>query len=161
MSEMSEMVWLGDLAALPAAEIAGAYNDVFGGGAAVLSAHDVRAIASGPAFLPEISLCWRDGRSGCVTGFLLASRCPGGVAHVDCVGIRRGWRGRGYLEGGFRLFSERAHAAGFGRSTFVTGRPQVLRYAERRFGARVLDELVWLLRGTEDTTSGRNRDPEE
>jgi hypothetical protein len=145
-AEGPAICWLSDFAELPAEELACAYNEVFGDGEAVLSAQDVKAIVSRSDFLSEISLAWCDSPPDDVSGFLLASRRSGETAHIDCVGIRRSRRGRGYLESGFRAFCGRCRAAGFGRCTFVTGRPQVRKYAERRFGARTRDELVWLLR---------------
>ncbi len=143
-----EITWWADLAAVPAVEFADAYNDVFGEGMPVLTPENVTAIAARPDFLVELSALCRQQPAGSITAFMIvSSRSRGsGTAHIDCVGIRRPWRGKRYLENGFRFLCERSRAAGIHRFTFVTGRPGVRRYAERQFGARVLDELVWLTR---------------
>jgi len=140
------ITWFSEAGEIPAAQLADAYNDVFGEGTMILSPEAVEAVLSSPGFFPELSAFSREGLTGKVTAFLLASRRDAGAAHIDCVGVREGWRGRGLLEGGFGAFRERARAAGIARCTFVTGRPEVRKYAERRMGARALDELVWLLR---------------
>jgi hypothetical protein len=143
------VTWMGGRSAVPSADLAGAYNDVFGEGCAILSAREIQTILSSPDFLPELSAFSREGRSGPVTGFLLTSRRGNDTVHIDCIGIRKAWRGRGYLERTFRVLCEKAGAAGIRRCTFVTGRPEVVRFAERRFGARLVNELVWLLRQDE------------
>ncbi|MBN1419804.1 MAG: GNAT family N-acetyltransferase [Planctomycetes bacterium] len=141
-----EIVRLDASADPPAEALAVAYNEVFAEGHPLLSAGDVRAIASGPEWSGEVSLAVRDRGTGDLVGFLFAGRREGESIHIDCVGIRPAWRGRGILEAGFEAFRERAIENGIRRSTFVTGIRGVERLAARRFGARIVDELVWLVR---------------
>jgi len=141
-----EIVWLDAPARLPAEELALAYDEVFAEGHPLLSADDVHTIASGPEWSGALSLAVRERESGTLVGFLFTGRREGESIHIDCAGIRRPWRARGVLEVGFEAFRRKAIEIGFRRSTFVTGIRGVERLAARRFGARILDELVWLVR---------------
>ncbi len=148
LSDTLDVVFMDEVESWPVPELVERYSGIFLGPGEVETGEEVIAgILNARGFAPELSLLIRRRADNELVGFLLAERegPPEGV-NVTVAGLIETVRSRGLPMYCYPLFVRRCLERGITSATQMTSRQKVVRLLCDHLGARVSDELVWLIR---------------